>query len=298
MSKNNIKQWAYIVAGSLLLAAGFVFFITPYHIVPGGVYGMGVVLNYLLPSIDVGTFGLALDIPSLIISLKIFGAKIGSKTITAALLTPLFMNSMTWIIGDTNPATMLGGAIDLSDDKLLACIFGGALVGLALSLIMRTYATSGGTDIVAMIISKYIRIPISRSLLYVDSAVVLFGLVAIADWKIPLYSLVTIFVATRILDFMLEEGSQDKLLFIVSKKHEQIRDFILEELVRGGTYIKSTGMYTDSPREMIFVVISRQELSRMQDFVRDTDSDAFMIVVNAHETLGDGFKTFHDRIGG
>lgn len=289
--KHAISQWLYVVVGAALLAAAFVLFITPYRIVPGGVYGMGVVLNYLFPAIQVGTYGLAMDIPLLIIAFRIFGARFGTKTIVAAILTPLIMNGLTWIVG-SDPATMFGGKIDLSNDVLLSCIFGGTLMGAGVGLILKTHATSGGTDIVAMIVSKYLHMPISRAVLYVDSLVVLFGLIVLGDWKLPLYSLVTIFVSSRVIDYIVDGGSGDKLLFILSDKHDQIRDYILGGLDRGGTYIKASGMYTGSDKEMIFVVVSRREVSLMRDRIREVDPDAFMIVVDAHETLGEGFKTF------
>lgn len=171
-------------------------------------------------------------------------------------------------------------------------------MGFGMSLILKSHATSGGTDIIAMIVSKYLHIPISRALLFVDSAVVLFGLIVFGDWKVPLYSLVTIFVCTKVIDFVLEGGSNDKLLFILSEKNDAIRQYIIGDLERGGTFIKSAGMYTNAPKEMIFVVVSRSEMMFIQDFVRHEDPTAFMVVVNAHETLGDGFKTFAPRVGG
>ena len=291
MNRQLIRQWLFVVVGAALLATAFVLFITPYRIVPGGVYGLGVVLNYLFPAIQVGTYGLSMDIPLLLIAFRLFGAKFGSKTIVAALLTPLFMDSMTYLIG-SDPATMLGGKIDLSGDVLLSCIFGGILMGAGIGLIMKTHATSGGTDIVAMIVSRYLHLPISRSVLYVDSAVVIFGLVVLGDWKLPLYSLVTIFVSSRLIDYIVDGGSGDKLLFILSDKHADIRDYILSGLDRGGTYIKASGMYTGADKKMIFVVVSRREVSLMRDRICEIDPLAFMIVVDAHETLGEGFKTF------
>ncbi|MCC8061935.1 MAG: YitT family protein [Rikenellaceae bacterium] len=291
MNRQTFRQWLYVVVGAALLATAFVLFITPYRIVPGGVYGMGVVLNYLFPKIQVGTYGLSMDIPLLIIAFRIFGARFGTKTIVAAVLTPLIMDTMTLLVG-SDPATMLGGKIDLSNDVLLSCIFGGTLMGAGVGLILKTHATSGGTDIVAMIVSKYLHMPISRAVLYVDSLVVLFGLVVLGDWKLPLYSLVTIFVSSRVIDYIVDGGSGDKLLFILSEKHDEIRDYILDGLERGGTYIKASGMYTGADKEMIFVVVSRREVSLMRDRIREVDPEAFMIVVDAHETLGEGFKTF------
>lgn len=296
MRLRQIKQWIYIVVGAALIAVAFVLFITPYQIVPGGVYGAGVVLNYLFPALEVGTYGLMLDIPLLLTAFLVFGGKFGIKTIVAAILCPVIMDSLTYLIADKDPVTMLGGSINLSNDILLAALFGGVIMGVGLGLILKSRATSGGTDIVSMIVSRYAHIPISRAMLIVDSLVVLFGLVVFQDWLVPLYSLVTIFVCTKVIDFVIEGGSGDKLLFILSKENDAIRSFIITELERGGTFIKAAGMYTNAPKEMIFVVISRREMTLVEEFVHRCDPEAFMVVVNAHETLGDGFRRFEERV--
>ncbi len=297
ITTRDIKQYLYIILGSFLISAAFVLFVTPYQIVPGGVYGAGVVLNYLFPSLQVGTWGLMLDIPLMIIAFIFLGGHLGLKTVFAAVTLPMIMNLLTDIIG-SDPETMLNGAINLKDDILLACMFGGVIMGAGVSFILRSHATSGGTDIVAMLLSKISHIPIAKALLIVDSLVVIFGLIVLGDWKVPLYSLVTIFVSTKMIDFALEGGSGDKLLFILSDKHDEIRKYIIDELERGGKYIKATGMYTRNDKDMVFVVISRREISIVKDYVSSVDPFAFMVVINAHETLGDGFKQYEKQIGG
>jgi uncharacterized membrane-anchored protein YitT (DUF2179 family) len=284
------RSWLSIAAGCSLVAAAFVLFITPYRIVPGGVYGIGVVLHSLFPGIPVGTFGLMFDAPLLLIAFGLFGRRFGAKTIAAALLTPLLMNALTVLVGE-DPATMLAGRIDLRGDVLLSALFGGVLCGAGLGLILRSYATSGGTDIVAMILHRYTRLPIARCLLIVDSCVVVMGLVVLGDWLIPLYSLVTIYVTTQVMDYILDGGGSNKLLFILSDRYESIRELILGKLERGGTYIHSTGMYTMRDRKMIFVVINRRELPLVQDYIKQIDPCAFMVVMNAHEIYGEGFKS-------
>ncbi len=295
--RKTIKQYFYILLGSFLIAAAFVLFITPYQIVPGGVYGTGVALNFIFPSIEVGTWGLMLDVPLLIIAFIFLGGNLGVKTIFAALTLPAIMNIMTYYVG-SDPLVMLGGKINLMDDVLLACLFGGVIMGVGAAFIFKSHATSGGTDIIGMLFSKMMHIPIARAMLIVDSLVIVFGLIVIGDWKVPLYSLVTLFVGLKMVDLILEGGSSDKLVFILSSENEKIRTFIIDDLSRGGTYIKSHGMYTRNDKEMIFVVITRREIVRMQDFVHSVDPLAFMVVVNAHETLGDGFKAFEKKVGG
>lgn len=290
-SRINLRTWLLLVTGSLVMSAGFVLFMNPYQVVPGGVYGLGIVLHSLFPQIQVGTYGLMCDIPLLLIGLKVFGRRFGMKTIISALMIPLMMNTMTWLIGST-PETIFRGNMDLSHDMFLVCIFGGVLIGTGLGLIIKTHATSGGTDIIAMLLSRYARMPFSRGVLLVDSLVVLFGMIVLENWRLPLYSLVTIFVTTRMIDFIVDGASYDKLLFIISDRQDEIKRFILENMGRGGTFIKSTGMYTGQTRDMIFLVVSRSEVSLVKSKVKEIDPAAFVVVVNAHETFGDGFKPF------
>ena len=294
-SRKWILSWMSIITGALLFSTAYVLFINPYNIVPGGVYGLGIILHNFFPNIQVGTFGLCFDIPLLLIAFKIFGAHFGARTIIAALLIPLLMNGLTMIVG-ADPETMLNGHINLSNDILLSAIFGGVISGAGLGLIFRTHATSGGTDIISMIITKYFHFPLSKSIVCVESVIVIIGLIAFGDWKLPLYSIITIFLCAKVIDYFIEGISNDKLLFIISEQHEKIKDYIMNDLSRGGTYIKSSGMYTDGEKQMIFLVISRRELSLVQSYIKEVDPFVFMVVVDAHETLGDGFKSFQDKL--
>lgn len=288
------RSWINIFLGSFLLAAAYVLFINPYRIVPGGVYGAGVVLHALFPSIQVGTFGLMMDIPLLLIAFKVFGGMFGARTIIAAVITPLMMNGLTYLIGE-DPSVMLGGKIDFSDEIIVACIFGGTIIGIGVGLVIRTRATTGGTDILAMLLTRYTNFTFSRAILMVDSLVVVFGIIVLGDWKLPLYSLITIYVVARMIDVVIDGARYDKLMFIISDKHELLESFILEEMGRGATYIKSSGMYTKNDKDMIFLVVSRREVTAVQDKIKEIDPLSFVVVVNAHETFGDGFKTLPEK---
>lgn len=288
------KSWIMIVMGCFIMSLGYVLFINPYFIVPGGVYGAGIVLHYMFPNIQVGTFGFLLDIPLLIIGIRVFGGMFGARTVVAAVLTPLFMNALTFMMG-SDPSAMFGGKIDLSEDMLLACVFGGVLIGTGVGLVMKTRSTTGGTDIIAFLLVKFTNMTLSRAILVVDSCVVVFGIIVMGDWLMPLYALVTLFVMTRLIDYVIEGASYDKLLFIVSDNNAMLESFIMEEMGRGATYLKSAGMYTKKSRDMIFLVISRREVSAVQNKIKEIDPDAFLVVVNAYETIGDGFKAFPDN---
>ncbi|NVN94766.1 MAG: YitT family protein [Bacteroidetes bacterium] len=294
------KQWfiAYslIVLGSFILAAGFVFFINPYNIVPGGVYGIGIVIHHLVPKIPIGLFGLAMNIPLTVLGIRILGPRFGIKTVIGMILASVFMDMLTFLIGDESPKTMLNGSIDLSNDVLLACVFGGVLIGFGLGLIFKAKATSGGSDIVAMIIAKYTRLPLGQLMIYVDSMIVLLGLIVFRDWKIPLYSWIVIFITGKVIDVVLEGVSYDKTLFIISDKYEEIRDKILTDLNRGGTFINGNGMFNNSEKKIIFTVVNRRELAILQEFIHQIDPNAFLTVIDANEILGKGFKSLEEKV--
>lgn len=293
-SKRWWLSWLYILIGCALLATGFVFFANPYKIVPGGVYGLGIVMHHVFPAIQVGTFGFMFDIPLLLIAFRVFGGMFGARTIVAAIATPLMMNFMTYMVGE-DPTQILGGKINLSDDIIIACIFGGMLIGAGVGLVIKTRATTGGTDILAMLLTKYAHMTFSKGILLVDALVVLTGMIVLGDWRLPLYSLVTIFVTSRVIDYVIDGASYDKLLFIISQKHDQMQNFIMEDMGRGATYIKSSGMYTKTNKDMIFLVVSRREVSTVQNKIREIDPDSFVVVVDAYETYGDGFKSFAEK---
>ncbi len=294
LTPRNVVAWLGVVLGVVVMSAGFVLFTNPYKIIPGGVYGLGRVLHHIFPAIPTGTFGFMFDIPLMITGFLIFGSSFGAKTIFAALLTPVVMNNMTDWIGE-NPAdgvSLLSTMFNFSDNLLMAAIFGGLLIGAGTGIIIRSGATSGGTDIVSMILSKYLRVKFSSAMFGVESTIVLVGMIVFADYTLPLYSLIAIFVSAKALDFVLDGASYEKLLFVISDHREEIKHFILHEMGRGGTWIHSSGMYTDKEREMVFLVVSRKEIAQVKHKIHTIDKDAFVVVVDAYETYGDGFKQF------
>lgn len=275
-----------IVTGALILAAGFVFFITPYRIVPGGVYGISIVLHYLFNT-PVGLMALCFDIPLTLIGIKFLGPRFGIKTVVGFSLTAVFTDLLTWLWG-FEPL--------VAGDALLSAIFGGVLAGLGLGLIFKSKATSGGSDIVAMIIAKFTRLPLGMLMIYVDSAIVLIGLAVFRDWKIPLYSWIVIFITGKVIDIVLEGVSYDKSVFIISDRYEEIRDKIINNLDRGGTYINGKGMYNNADRRMIHTVVSRRELAILEEYIHQIDPKAFVTITDATEILGEGFKSLKEKV--
>lgn len=310
----SLYSWFIIFLGCTLLAAGYVFFISPYNIVPGGVYGASIVLHNVFPSVQVGTFGYMFDIPLLILAFLIFGSKFGSRTIVAALYTPGIMNLITRLsfpneeaMQNLDPSQMLGGILDLSDHLMLASVIGSVFLGVGVGLVVRKQATTGGTDIIAMIIQKYTHISFSNSVLIADSVVVLSGLLVIgfgvgtgepdpAGWLLSLYSLITIYVTSRVLAYVISGASYSKLIFIILNKHnEELKEFILHDLDRSATYIQSRGMYSNDDKETIFLVVPNKDVPLVQSTIKEIDPTAFMVVTDAYETFGEGFKPLPEK---
>lgn len=306
------RSWFLIFLGCAVMGTGFVLFINPYKFVPGGVYGMGVVLHNVFPSIQVGTFGYMFDIPLMIIAVLIFGGQFGTRTVLAAMFTPGYMNVLTKLVYPNeeavealDPAQLLGGRLDLSGDLFLACLMGAVIIGVGMGLVVRQQATTGGTDIVAMLLQKFAGIKFSTGIFLADGFVVLAGLVVIGfglgmeqssgeGWLLTLYSLIIIYITSRVVAYMLDGASYDKLLFIISDNIEGLKQFILHDLDRSATYIKSRGMYTGKDRDMIFLVVSRKEVRQVQHKIREIDPKAFVVVTDAYDTFGEGFKPLPD----
>lgn len=308
--KKTLCAWLNILLGCTILAAGFVFFINPYNIVPGGVYGASIVLHNLFPSIQVGTFGYMFDIPLLILSVVLLGAKLGTRTIAAALITPLIMNVLSEVVYPTqealeslDPEQLLGGVMNMTDHLMLTSIIGAAVIGIGTGIVIRNQATTGGSDIVGMLLQKYCHIRFSNAILLVDGTVVCFGLVVIGfgigsaddvsqpSWHLSLYSLISIFIISRVIAYIINGAKNDKLIFVISDKNmHALHEYILKDLDRTATCIKSSGLYTGKEKEMLFLVISNKEVPGVKMTIKMADPDAFVVVTDAYDTFGAGWK--------
>lgn len=299
-----------IFVGCSIMAIGFVFFINPYNFVPGGVYGASIVMHNIFPSIQVGTFGYMFDIPLLILSLVLLGAKLGARTIVASLFTPFVMNVLSELVYPTqealqslDPSMMLGGMLDLSDHLMLACLMGSVLIGVGCGIVVKSQATTGGTDIIAMILQKYANIRFSNGILIVDALVVAFGLLVIGfgigtaddstqpSWHLSFYSLIAIYVISRVLAYVINGAKDDKLVFVIgSGDMTELNRFILEDLDRSATYIKSRGLYSNKEKEMLFLVVRNKEVNSVKHKIKEVDPRAFVVVTDAYDTFGEGWK--------
>lgn len=316
-SKEALKDWKWwrsigmIVLGCLLVAIAFVVFINPYELVPGGVYGLALVISKLFnEAVQPAVIGYVLDTFLIIAALVLFGGKFGGRTIFAVLVTPGLMLLLDWIVYPSaeiaktcDPTQLCNGMINLSNDLLLASIIGGVFSGIGVGLVIRNNAATGGTDITGMILHRFAKMKFANGVLLSDALIVLSGLIVIGfgvglegegeGLLLTLYSAVCIFVNAKVLGYTIDGASRDKLLYIITDTHSKdMRHYILNELNRGGTYIKAKGMYTENDKEMIFLVVNRKEVRNVQQRIKDFDPTAFVVVTDAYDTFGQGFKPF------
>ena len=287
--KALIKDYLLILLGTAVMAVGYVVFISPLKLAPGGVYGIAIILHHLF-DFPIGLSGLCLDLPLLLIGTLWLGPKFGAKTVASVLALPAFISILEFWYG-YDPLVKDPSA------TIILVLFGAIIIGLGLGMIFKTRATSGGTDIIAMIIGKYVKhISVGKLVIIVDSTVVLLSLIAFNDWTIPLYSWLVIYIEGVVIDKVIAGGQSGKAVTIVSEEPEAIKEFILNNLQRGGTYIKGEGMYSGTERKIIYVNVSRKQLPQLIHFVHETDPKSFISIQEASEVLGEGFYSLKDKV--
>ena len=309
MTKEKVKQeilsYACLVFGSALFAVGDVMFVNPYHLAPGGVYGLANVINALW-GWKISVAGICMDIPLLIIGTIILGPRFGIKTIVSVILIPVFtyLLESTWgyapLIhdGDFFDAEMQSSLFFMDGDVqrffmpdfFLNTVVSGLIYGLAIGIIFRTGATSGGSDIIAMVLHKYTKITLGTLLLVVDGIIALTTLFASDDIRLPIYSIILIFIETKILDLVVEGVKSYKTAFIITDKIDEVRDFIIKDLDRSGTVFAGSGLYQGVERKMIYVTLNRSDLVKLKANLRFLDPNAFVNVIESSEIMGNGFK--------
>ena len=303
--KQEILAYFYLVLGSALFAVGDVMFVNPYHLAPGGVYGLANVFNALW-GWKISLAGICMDIPLLIIGTIILGPKFGVKTIISVILIPVFTYILEtfWgyapvihggaVAADTQSALYYiakdGSQSWFMPDMFLNTVVSGLIYGVAIGVIFRSGATSGGSDIISMIIHKYTKISLGTLVLIVDSIISLTTLLAFDDFRLPIYSIILIFIESKIIDLVVEGVKSYKTAFIVTDKIEEVRNFIINDLDRSGTVFAGSGLYQGAERKMIYVTLNRSDLVKLKSNLRFIDPDAFVNVIESSEIMGNGFK--------
>ncbi|QDR81922.1 YitT family protein [Sporomusa termitida] len=273
-----LRDYAGIGLGTVITALALNIFLIPNKVAAGGTSGLATVLHHTF-GLPVGLTMLALDIPMFLLSLKILGARFGVNTLFGA-------GILAVSIDFTAPFVPV-----LTRDLLLNSIYGGVLAGVGMGIVFKFKGTTAGTDLAAAIINKLTGISIGQALLGVDFFVIALAGVVFGSAELSLYALISLFVTTKIIDLVQEGPSAAKAFFIMSSSSGEVADAIMAELGRGVTMLAGRGAYTKSERDVVFCVVSTREVSHIKDLVYRIDRQAFVIVADAHEVLGEGFSS-------
>lgn len=278
---HRIRNAITLIIGTLLIALSVNIVYDPAGMVTGGVTGLGISIKYLsgeyLPfEIPIWLTNLLCNIPLLLISLKIFGWKFVRRTLCATGMLSLFI----YLI----PSIPL-----FADDLLLAAVFGGVIAGAGMGMVLSTMSTTGGTDVLCMIIhekKKHYSVP---QLLYmVDGLIVVMG-VFVFGINRALYAIISVYIVSKVSDGILEGMKFAKMAYIISEQYQEIAAEILTVIDRGVTGIDAMGMYSNKEKKMLFCVVSKKEMVEVLDIVNKKDPRAFVIVSDAREVMGEGF---------
>ncbi len=278
-----VRDYFWMTVGILITAYALDAFLIPNKIAAGGVSGLATVVFYALkdaglPSIPVGVTMLVLNVVLLAVGIRARGWRYGAKTLYGALGLSVAIDVMAPFI---QPLA--------TKDPLLAVLWGGALTGIGMGMVFRVGGNTGGTDIVAQLLTKKVSLGVGQLMLLVDACVLLVAALKFGP-ELALYGAVAVFVTTTTIDVVQEGLSTEKAAFIFSKLNDQIGEAIMSELGRGATAFAARGVYTGEDREVIFCVVSRRELDDLKNIVHTIDPEAFVVISDVHEALGEGFK--------
>lgn len=285
-SKDFFVTYAWLLGGCFVFAIGAVMFAEPNKFAPGGTYGLGIVLHHLM-GWRTELVALCMDIPLLLIGIYFLGPKFGIKTVICTFAIPLFMGLLHETYGY---APLLG-----ENQQLLSAIFGGIVYGVGIGMIFKSRATSGGSDIIAMILNKYTHLSLGQLVILVDCTITLTTVLAFGEWTLPMYSWIVVFIEGKVIDIVIEGGSVHKTLMIVTNQVEPVRNVILNDINRGATLLKGVGMYKGEDRNVIYTILTRREMMILRHRIVEIDPHAFINVIDSKEILGQGFKPLKDE---
>ena len=274
-AKGRALDIFWLLVGIVILAVAFNVFLIPNRIAAGGISGLGIILLHLF-NIPVGLTIILANIPLLLLSWRIIGTRFVINSLIGAGSLSLFIELLAFL----RP---------LTQDLLLAGIYGGILMGIGVGIVFRAQGSSGGTALAARIINHYFGLTIGQSFLIVDFFVIALALVFL-DAEVALYALLSLFVSSKVTDMVQEGLSFSKAALIISQNSKEIAHRVISELGRGTTEIKGQGVYTGETRNTLLVVLSQQEVSRLKAIVHSTDPKAFVVISNVSEVLGEGFR--------
>lgn len=281
MVLGNVKKYAleyiYIIIGAFLMAVSTALFLLPNQLSTGGISGISTILYYLC-NYPVGLTMLLINVPLFVIAMVKVNKRLFFKSILGTVLLSVFID----LLGNLSPIT---------NDRFLACIYGGIIMGIGTAIILKAGASTGGTDLLSYVIRAYNnKFKSSRVIIIADTIIIFFNIMFFREIEIGLYSVIAIYLMGKMIDIIFEGIYFTKIMFIISEKYEEISKEIGILVKRGSTGIYSKGMYSGKQNVMLFCVASRKEVAEIKQIIKQIDKNAFIVTTDAIETLGKGFS--------
>ncbi|WP_261129112.1 YitT family protein [Bacillus sp. Marseille-Q3570] len=279
MLKIKIKNVLFILLGSAIFSFGIIHFNIENNLAEGGFTGITLIL-YNLFAIDPAISNLVLNIPLFLIGWRLLGRNSFLYTIIGTVAVSLFL----WIF-----QYHFRLSFPLHEDLTLAALFAGVFIGVGLGIIFRYGGTTGGVDIIARLVNKYIGWSFGKTMFLFDALVIISATITYLNYKEAMYTLVAVFVGARVIDFIQEGAYAAKAAMIISEKNAEIANRIIQELDRGATVLNGKGTFTGQQKEVLYCVIARNEIFRLRNLIQQIDPHAFVAVNDVHDVLGEGF---------
>lgn len=279
MRKNVfLKEIILIFLGTLFAGMGMGSFLLPNKLSSGGFAGIATIFYYFF-NWNVGITVIILNIPFFLLAYIKMGKKFLFRTISGTVLLSFFIDVFEYL-----PL--------LTHDRLLASIYGGVLIGIGTGIIFKAHTSTGGTDLIVQILRSYkVKISNSNLLVFIDICVVVLNVICFREFEVGLYSTIAIFIDGLMIDIIFEGINFSKLVFIVSDRNTEILNMIHNDLNSGATEIYGKGSYSDEKKIVIMSAMPRRDITILRERVYEIDKDAFLIVANAREVYGLGFKS-------
>ena len=286
----SVTELLMCVAGTFMYALAVSLFVTPLKFAAGGVTGLGILVNYLVPFISTGTFVFAANIPLFIIAWRKFGFRFIARTVFSTALMSGFIDIITYAAGRYDLAFH-------GEEKLVGAIFGGIIAGAGLGVVFLGGATTGGLDILARLLRlKFPHFSVGKLILICDFVVVVLSGIVYKSVESVLYSIIIIFLSSIAVDYVVAGRSHSKLLFIMTDSYEQVTRDIIDVCGRGVSILPAQGGYTGQDRKVLMCVVRAHEVSRVRAVVARYDEKPFIIITDSSEVLGQGFKAHNDTL--
>ena len=278
--------WSYfmITLASAIYAVGFNWFYVPNDIAFGGITGVGQIINAILPWAPIGTVVIILNIPLFILGWRLLGGHLLLSSLYAMAVSSVFIDIIN-SIWTFEPM-----------DSMLACVFGGVLMGASLGMVFQQGATTGGTDLIARLLKlKITWLPMGKLLIATDMVVIVASAIAFGSVYSALYGVVALYIAGIVMDRMLYGLDSAKVAYIISDRFKEIADVLVNDLDRGVTILQGQGGYSGAEKKVLMCAFKQRQIVSIKKMVKELDPSAFIIVCDAHEVLGDGFREYRQN---